>query len=44
MTKVYKGFQRVTRGYRRLQGDTRTDRGLQGLTEGYKVFQVVTRS
>ena len=36
-----KGLQRVTRGYRGLQGVTGGDKGLQGVTKGYRGLQGV---
>ena len=35
------GIERVTRGYRRLQGVTGNYKGLQGVTGGYKGLQGV---
>ena len=43
LQRVIKRLQRVTRGYRGLQGVKGDNKGFQGVTEGYKGLQRVTR-
>ena len=43
MTWEYRGLQRVTEGYKKLQGVTRGYKGLQRVTRGDKRLQGVTK-